>query len=61
MDDQHGDFAFNKTFRREYGLKRQFLHAEKLRLTWAGKVCQWQAKLPKDLERTLDLLAKQKL
>ncbi len=61
MDDQHGDFAFNKAFRRGYGLKRQFLHAEKLRVTMAGKVCQWQVKLPKDLERTLDLLAEQKL
>lgn len=61
MDDQHGDFAFNKTFRREYGLKRQFLHAEKLRLTLAGKVCRWQAKLAKDLERTLDLLLTQNL
>jgi len=61
MDDQHGDFAFNKRFRREYGLKRQFLHAEKLRLRLAGKVCQWQAKLPKDLERTLALLSKQDL
>jgi len=27
----------------------------------AGQVCQWQVKLPKDLERTLDLLAEQKL
>jgi 23S rRNA pseudouridine955/2504/2580 synthase len=61
MDDQHGDFAFNKQFRREYGLKRQFLHAEKLRLTLAGKVCQWQVKLPKDLQRTLDRLSMQTL
>ena len=61
MDDQHGDFAFNKTFRREYRLKRQFLHAEKLRLVLAGKVCQWQAKLPRDLEQTLDLLSTQNL
>ena len=29
MDDQHGDFAFNKQFRKEFGLKRQFLHAAK--------------------------------
>ena len=59
LDDQHGDFAFNKRFRKKFGLKRQFLHAKKLRLTLAGKVCQWHAKLPKDLERTLDLLSKQ--
>ncbi|MGZ8482779.1 MAG: RluA family pseudouridine synthase [Candidatus Binatia bacterium] len=61
MDDQHGDFAFNKQFRKEYGLKRQFLHAQKLCLNLAGKVCQWQAKLPKDLDRTLASLSKQNL
>lgn len=58
MDDQHGDFSFNKKFRKEYGLKRQFLHAEKLRLSSSGKTCEWQAKWPKDLERTLEALAK---
>ncbi|MGZ9174620.1 MAG: RluA family pseudouridine synthase, partial [Candidatus Binatia bacterium] len=61
MDDQHGDFAFNKQFRKEYGLKRQFLHAQKLCLNLAGKVCQWQAKLPTDLDRTLASLSKQNL
>ena len=61
MDDQHGVFAFNKKFRRDFGLKRQFLHAEKLRLTWAGKVRQWQAKLPKDLDQTLESLSEQSL
>lgn len=59
MDDQHGDFAFNKHFRKKYGLKRQFLHAQKLRLNFAGKVCEWQAKLPKDLERTIESLSTQ--
>ncbi len=39
MDDQHGDFGFNKRFRKEYGLKRQFLHAEKLKIKTDGKVC----------------------
>ena len=61
MDDQHGDFAFNKHFRKQYGLKRQFLHAQKLRLNVAGKVYEWQAKLPKDLDRTLESLSKENL
>jgi len=56
MDDQHGDFGFNKRFRKAYGLKRQFLHAEKLRLNYAGKQREWTAPLAKDLERTLRLL-----
>lgn len=61
MDDQHGDFAFNKRFRKKYGLKRQFLHAEKLRLNYAGKTCEWSASLQEDLDNTLRSLSAQKL
>jgi 23S rRNA pseudouridine955/2504/2580 synthase len=60
-DDQHGDFGFNKRFRKEFGLKRQFLHAEKLRLNYGGKQREWTAPLAKDLERTLHVLSKQNL
>jgi 23S rRNA pseudouridine955/2504/2580 synthase len=56
MDDQHGDFAFNKRFRKQYGLRRQFLHAERLKLNYAGKAREWTAPLPKDLDETLRLL-----
>jgi 23S rRNA pseudouridine955/2504/2580 synthase len=56
MDDQHGDFGFNKRFRKEYGLKRQFLHAEKLGLNYAGKQREWTAPLASDLQRALRLL-----
>jgi len=59
MDDQHGDFGFNKRFRKEYGLKRQFLHAEKLEIKTDGKPREWTAPLAKDLEKTLRLLAEQ--
>src|SRR5882724_8930872 len=38
MDDQHGDFGFNKRFRKAYGLKRQFLHAEILKIKTKGKL-----------------------
>jgi 23S rRNA pseudouridine955/2504/2580 synthase len=58
MDDQHGDFAFNKRFRKQYGLKRQFLHASKLTLDYRGKKRTWTAPLPQDLQRTLELLAR---
>jgi 23S rRNA pseudouridine955/2504/2580 synthase len=58
MDDQHGDFAFNKRFRKEMGLKRQFLHASTLTLDYRGKKRKWTAPLPNDLARTLDLLAR---
>lgn len=56
LDDQHGDFAFNKRFRRQYGLKRQFLHAEKLKLDYLGRAREWTAPLAKDLEHTLRAL-----
>jgi 23S rRNA pseudouridine955/2504/2580 synthase len=59
MDDQHGDFGFNKRFRRKYGLKRQFLHAERLKMNYAGKPGEWTAPLAKDLDTTLGVLSAQ--
>ena len=59
MDDQHGDFGFNKRFRKEFGLKRQFLHAEKLKLNYAGNPREWTAPLAKDLDNTLRVLSRQ--
>ncbi|MBM4298800.1 MAG: RluA family pseudouridine synthase [Deltaproteobacteria bacterium] len=56
MDQQHGDFNFNKKFRQRYGLKRQFLHAEKLSIVCAGKRHRWTAPLAEDLQKTLKLL-----
>lgn len=56
LDDQHGDFAFNKQFRKGYGLKRQFLHAEKLTLRYAGKLREWTAPPATDLQHILQLL-----
>ena len=53
LDDQHGDFGFNKRFQKQYGLKRQFLHAEKLRTEYAGKARAWAAPLPEDLQEVL--------
>ena len=53
LDDQHGDFGFNKRFQKQYGLKRQFLHAEKLRTEYAGKAREWAAPLPEDLQEVL--------
>jgi 23S rRNA pseudouridine955/2504/2580 synthase len=60
MDDQHGDFGFNKRFRKEFGLKRQFLHAQKLKLNYAGKAYDWSAPLAKDLEWALLMLSAEK-
>jgi 23S rRNA pseudouridine955/2504/2580 synthase len=56
MDDQHGDFGFNKRFRKSYGLKRQFLHAARLKLEYGGKKHVWVAPMPADLQQTLNAL-----
>jgi 23S rRNA pseudouridine955/2504/2580 synthase len=57
MDDQHGDFGFNKRFRKAYGLKRQFLHAEILKIQTKGKLLEWTVPLATDLGEILRLLA----
>jgi len=56
LDGQHGDFAFNKQFRKIYGLKRQFLHARSIAFDYRGKKRRWTAPLPADLARTLKSL-----
>ncbi len=56
MDDRHGHFAFNKQFRKEYGLKRQFLHASSIAFDYRGKKRKWTAPLPEDLKRNLESL-----
>jgi 23S rRNA pseudouridine955/2504/2580 synthase len=57
MDDQHGNFSFNKKFRKAYGLRRQFLHASRLSLEYGGKRQSWTSPLPADLAKTLERLA----
>lgn len=56
MDDRHGDFAFNKQFRKTHGLKRQFLHACTISFEHRGKKRTWNAPPPDDLTRTLSSL-----
>jgi 23S rRNA pseudouridine955/2504/2580 synthase len=61
MDEQHGDFAFNRRFRKQFGLRRQFLHAEKLALRHAGKLKEWSAPVPQDLTEALKKLSSDQL
>ena len=56
LDGQHGDFSFNKQFRKNYNLKRQFLHACRLEIEHGGKKYVWTAPLPTDLQDVLDAL-----
>jgi 23S rRNA pseudouridine955/2504/2580 synthase len=57
MDDQYGDFSFNKRLRKQCPLRRQFLHASTLALPYRGKRQSWTAPLPADLESTLEFVA----
>jgi 23S rRNA pseudouridine955/2504/2580 synthase len=56
LDDQHGDFNFNKQFSKKYGLKRQFLHASRLEIKHAGKKHVWSAPTPPDLQKVIAAL-----
>mgnify|MGYP003292143272 CR=1 FL=1 len=56
LDDQHGDFNFNKQFSKKYGLKRQFLHASRLEIKHRGRKRVWIAPTPPDLQRVIDAL-----
>jgi 23S rRNA pseudouridine955/2504/2580 synthase len=56
LDDQHGDFSFNRQFRKSYNLKRQFLHALRLEIEHGGKKHVWSAPVPKDLQGVLNAL-----
>lgn len=56
MDNRHGDFTFNRQFRKAYGLKRQFLHAASLTLRYKGRTEKWTAPLPADLQQVLTSL-----
>lgn len=56
LDDQHGDFNFNKQFSKKYGLKRQFLHASRLQIKHGGKKRVWSAPAPPDLQKVIAAL-----
>jgi 23S rRNA pseudouridine955/2504/2580 synthase len=56
MDTLHGNFEANKRFKKEFGLKRQFLHASEVSFSWKGKTHHFNAPLNPDLDRVLKKL-----
>ncbi len=56
-DELHGDFPFNRAFRKKTGLKRQFLHARHVHFDYNGKRVAATAPLPEDLQETLRRLS----
>ncbi len=62
-DRRHGDFAFNRLLRREAGLRRMFLHAERLSLAHPAldRKLDLHSPLPAELEGVLSRLGLQNL
>lgn len=56
MDDQYGDFSFNRKFRSAFRLGRMFLHASSIQFfhPFLEKNISIRAALPPDLEGTLE-------
>ncbi len=55
-DSQYGDFALNREIKKQFGLKRMFLHAYHLKFTLAssGKRYNCQIPLADDLSSSLE-------
>lgn len=57
-DSQYGDFALNREVKKQFGLKRLFLHAYHLKftLTSSGKYYDCKIPLADDLQKTIEKL-----
>lgn len=63
-DSRYGDFALNREFRKNFGLKRLFLHSARLEFEWKGERIAVDSALPAELRNALKALRsvkKQKL
>ncbi len=60
-DDTYGDFKINREFKRSYGLKRQFLHCQSMKLSFDGKRIEFFAPLSKDLEEVIEKMERDKI
>lgn len=63
-DSRYGDFALNREFRKDFGLKRLFLHSGRLEFDWKNERIAVDSALPAELRATLKALRaikKQKL
>ncbi len=59
-DDTYGDFKINREFKNLYGLKRQFLHCQSMKLAFEGKRLEFFAPLPADLVEVLKKMERDK-
>jgi 23S rRNA pseudouridine955/2504/2580 synthase len=56
-DSRYGDFAFNRKFKKDFGLSRLFLHAVALEFDWKGERVSVEAPLSAELEKCVDALS----
>ena len=59
-DTRYGDFALNRNFKKEFGIKRLFLHSTRLEFEWKGKRIAVDSPLPKELRETVKAVKKNK-
>lgn len=57
-DTRYGDFELNREFKKEFGLKRLFLHSTRLEFDWQGKRIIVDSALPKELRDVVKALKK---
>ncbi|MBO8139609.1 MAG: RluA family pseudouridine synthase [Thermosipho sp. (in: Bacteria)] len=55
-DDVYGDRRLNREFKRQFGLKRYFLHCNKMSFFYKGKRIEAIADLPEDLTKVIKKL-----
>lgn len=57
-DSRYGDFALNREFKKDFGLKRLFLHSTRLEFEWKGEHIVVESPLPKELRDVVKALKK---
>ncbi|HEW92911.1 MAG TPA: RluA family pseudouridine synthase [Thermotogaceae bacterium] len=59
-DDTYGDWAFNRVFKKKYGLRRYFLHSYNVvfKNPFTGELISIESKLPYDLKEVLKRIEK---
>lgn len=55
-DSRYGDFALNREFKKEFGLKRLFLHSARLEFEWKGEHVIVESPLPMELRAVVKKL-----
>lgn len=57
-DSRYGDFALNREFKKDFGLKRLFLHSTRLEFDWKGEHIIVESPLPKELREVVKAIKK---